>query len=61
MKVYQLSGLEMYTVAFSKEDAVWYFILNSIGVTQDNVIETNITPNSEFIGKVFHDLTVLND
>ena len=59
MKVYQLFGLEMYTVAYSKEDAVWFFILNSIGVTQDNVVETNLHPNGEFLGKVFNDLTVL--
>lgn len=59
MKTYQLNGLEIYVVAFSKQDAVSVFWANKIGVTQDDVIETDIEPNRDAIGKVFRSLDEL--
>lgn len=59
MKTYKLKGLDYYTVAFSKEDAVGIFWLDSIGVTENDLIETDIKPNREAIGKVFKSLDEL--
>lgn len=59
MKTYKLNGLEIYTVAFSKEDAVSVFLANKIGVTINNVIETDIEPNRDAVGKVFKSLEEL--
>lgn len=61
MKTYKLEGLEKYTVAFSKEDAVFVFLANKIGVTVDNIIELDTQPNRDAIGKVFISLTDLQD
>lgn len=59
MKTYQLKGLDTYTVAFSKEDAVFTFLINKIGVTEKDIIETDITPNKDAIGMVFKTLEAL--
>lgn len=61
MKTYKLEGLEYYTVAFSKEEAVSIFWLHSIGITEKNLIETNIKPNRDAIGKVFKSLDELQN
>lgn len=61
MKTYKLNGLEIYTVAFSKKDAVLLFLANKIGVTEENVIETDIQSNRDAIGKVFRSLEELTD
>lgn len=60
MKVYKLDALEYYTVAFSKEDAVFIFLLNNIGVTINNLVETEFAPNRDAIGKLFTSLEELN-
>ena len=60
MKTYKLNGLEYYTCAFSKNDACLTFLANKIGVTVDNIIETDITPNRDAIGKVFKSLEEYN-
>lgn len=61
MKTYKLNGIEYYTVAFNKKDAMCTYLLNSIGVTTDDIIETDIEPNRDAIGKVFTSLEELND
>lgn len=61
MKTYQLNGLDIYTVAFNKKDAVMVFLANKIGVTEQNITETDITPNRNAIGKVFRSLKELNN
>lgn len=61
MKVYKLKGLEKYTVAFSKSDAVLMFLLHKIGVTESNIMETDLEPNKEAIGKVFDSSEELNN
>lgn len=61
MKTYKLNELEIYTVAFSKKDAVLVFLANKIGVTEENVIETDIQSNRDAIGKVFRSLEELTD
>lgn len=61
MKTYKLSGLEIYTVAFNKKDAVLVFLANKIGVTEENVIETDIQPNRDAIGKIFRSLEELTN
>lgn len=53
MKVYQIKGLELYTVAFSKEDAVATFWVNRIGLTEKDIIETDLLPDRENIGRVY--------
>lgn len=60
MKVYKLKGIDYYTVAFSKEDAIVIFYLNKIGVTVENIEETNLTPDRNKIGKFFKSLEDLN-
>lgn len=59
MKTYKLNNLEIYTVAFNKEDAVLVFLTNRIGVTVENVVKTDIEPNRDAIGKVFRNLEEL--
>jgi hypothetical protein len=61
MKTYQLNGLNYFTVAFSKKDAVAIFWLNNIGVTEENIIETDIPPNRDAVGKVFKNKQELLD
>lgn len=61
MKTYKLNGLEIYTVAFSKKDAVLVFLANKIGVTEQNITETDIQPNRDAIGKVFRSLEELTN
>lgn len=61
MKVYKLNGLEKYTVAFSKEDAVFIFILSGMGITVKNVIETDIKPNRDAVGSVFDSVKDLQE
>ena len=61
MTTYKLDGLEFYTVAFSKSDAVIIFLVNKIGVTEKNVLETEIEPNRDAVGKVFRSLQELNE
>ena len=61
MKTYKLNGLEIYTVAFSKKDAVLVFLANKMGVTEENVTETDIQPNRDAIGKVFRSLEEYNN
>lgn len=61
MKVYKLKELEYYTVAFSKGEAVTLFWKNNIGVTVDNIEETDITPNREAIGSVFKNLESMQE
>lgn len=61
MKTYKLNGLEIYTVAFDKKDAVIIFLANKIGVTEEDVIETDIEPNRDAIGKVFRSLEELTN
>lgn len=61
MKTYKLNGLEIYTVAFSKKDAVLVFLANKIGVTEQNITETDIQPNRNAIGKVFRSLEELTN
>ena len=61
MKTYKLNGLEIYTVAFNKKDAVLVFLANKIGVTEENVTKTNIQPNRDAIGKVFKSLEELTN
>ena len=57
MKTYKLDGLEYYTVAFDKNDAALSFIINKIGVTSSDIVETDIEPNRAAIGRVFRSLT----
>lgn len=59
MKTYKLNGLEIYTVAFSKSDAVLVFLANRMGVTEKDVTETDIEPNRDAIGQVFRSLNDL--
>lgn len=59
MKTYKLNGLEIYTVAFNKTDAVLIFLSNKIGVTPLDISETEIEPNEDAIGKVFRSLDEL--
>ena len=59
MKTYKLNNLEIYTVAFNKEDALLIFLANKIGVTTENIVETDIEPNRDAIGKVFRNLEEL--
>lgn len=61
MKTYKLNGIEYYTVAFSKGDAVEVFWLHGIGVTETNVVETDIEPNREAIGNVFRSLVEMEE
>ena len=61
MKTYKLNGLEIYTVAFSKKDAVLVFFANKMGVTEENIIETDIQPNRDALGKVFRSLEELTN
>lgn len=61
MKTYKLKELEIYTVAFDKQDAVIVFLVNKIGVTEEDVIETDIEPNRDAVGKVFRSLEELTD
>lgn len=61
MKIYKLIGVEKYTVAFNKEDAVLVFLVNKIGVTTSDLMEIDITPNRDAIGKVFISLLDLQD
>ena len=61
MKTYKLNGLEIYTVAFTKKDAVLIFLSNKIGVTEENITETDIQPNRDAIGKVFRSLEELTN
>jgi hypothetical protein len=53
MKVYQLKGLEIYVVAFSKADAMMLCLYDRIGVTTDDIMETDIIVDREAIGQVF--------
>lgn len=59
MKTYKLNGLEIYTVAFNLKDALLVFLANKIGVTESNIIETDIEPNRDAIGTVFRSLEEL--
>lgn len=59
MKTYKLKELEIYTIAFSKRDAMCVFIVHKIGVTEENIMETDIPPNRDAIGKVFQSLKEL--
>lgn len=59
MKTFKLNGVEIYTVAFNKSDAVLVFMINKIGVTEANIIETDIEPNRDALGKVFRNLEEL--
>lgn len=61
MKVYKLKGVQKYTVAFSKKDALITFFHNRIGVTESNIIETDLEPNRDAIGKVFDSIEELNN
>ena len=61
MKTYKLDGLEYYTVAFSKVDACIIFIANRIGVTPEDIIETDIEPNRDAVGRVFKSLEDLQN
>ena len=61
MKTYKLNGLDIYTVAFNKTDATVVFLINRIGVTEKNIIETDIAPNEEAVGKVFRSLEEYNN
>jgi hypothetical protein len=61
MKTYKLNGLEIYTVAFSKKDATLVFIANKMGITEENITETDIEPNRDAIGKVFRSLKELTN
>jgi len=56
MKTYKLNGLEYYTCAFTKEEAVLIFISNKIGITTYNIHETDIKPNRDAIERVFKSL-----
>lgn len=61
MKVYKLKGLEYYCVAFHEIDAVFVFLANKIGVTENNIEETSFEPNGDAIGKVFKSIEELNN
>ena len=61
MKTYKLNGLDIYTVAFNRTDATVIFLINRIGVVPENIIETDITPKEEAIGKVFRSLEEYNN
>ena len=61
MKTYKLNGLEIYTVAFNKTDAMLVFLANKIGVTEANITETDIEPNRDAIGSVFRSLEALQN
>lgn len=56
MKTYKLNGLEYYICAFSKSDVVAVCWLNHVGVTELNVVETDIPVNRDAIGKLFKSL-----
>jgi hypothetical protein len=60
MKTYKLNGLEYYTCAFNKQDACVVFLVNKIGVTHDDIVETDIAPNRDAVGKVFKSLEQYN-
>jgi hypothetical protein len=60
MKTYKLNGLEYYTCASNKADACGVFWVNKIGVTHDDIVETDIPPNRDAIGKVFKSLEEYN-
>jgi hypothetical protein len=66
MKTYKLNGLEYYTCASNKKDACevfWayeVFWVNKIGITHDDILETDITPNRDAVGKVFKSLEKYN-
>lgn len=61
MKTYKLKGLEYYCVAFDKIDAVFVFLANKIGVTENNVEETSFEPNGDAVGRVFRSIEELNN
>ena len=61
MYIYKLNNLEFYTVAFNKKDAIITFLHNKIGVTEKDVIETDIEPNRDALGKVFKNLDELKN
>lgn len=61
MKVYKLNGLEIYTIAFNRNDAVLIFLANKMGVTAKNVSETDIEPNRDGLGRVFRSLEELSN
>jgi hypothetical protein len=56
MKTYKLNGLEYYLCAFDVKDAILVLWDNGIAVTKNNIIETDINPNRDAIGKVFKSL-----
>lgn len=56
MKTYQLKGLEYFFCAFSKSDVIAVCWLSGIGVTENDVVETDITPNRDAVGRVFKSL-----
>jgi hypothetical protein len=56
MKTYKLNSIEYYVCAFNKADAVSVFWDNGIAITENNLIETDINPNRDSIGKVFKSL-----
>jgi hypothetical protein len=60
MKTYKLNGLEYYTCASNKKDACEIFWLYKIGVTHNDILETDITPNKDAVGKVFKSLKEYN-
>lgn len=61
MKIYKLKELDYFTVAFSKTDAVFVFLSNKIGVTEENIEELEFPPNRDAIGNIFVSLQDLND
>jgi len=61
MKTYKLKELDIYIAnVFSKTDAVFVARLNSIGVTEDDIEETDLNVNElHVISKVFRSYSAL--
>lgn len=53
MKTYKLKGLDMYvTNCASKKDAVFFCLMKRIGITVDNLVETDLKVDREQIGEI---------
>ena len=61
IKTYQLKGMDFYAVANSKQGAVMIFLENRIGITENNLIETDIKTGSNSFGKFFTSLRELEN
>ena len=53
MKTYKLKGLDIYVAnTFSKEDAVVVFLINKIGITVNDLVETDYKVDRDIVSEL---------